>query len=400
MSRVVVTGIGVVSAIGNDVASNHAQLKRCESGIGKAKHFTSKYVDSLNFAEVKLSNEELKTKLNLTGKKGISRTALLAILAFKEAIHHAGLSQEEIKSYRTGFISSSTVGGMCNTDELYADANLKGTPSEYVGAYGGGEHTLRIIEQFGIKGFTSTINTACSSSANAIMLGSRLIKSGRLDRVIVGGADSLAKYTVNGFNALMILSSNPCKPFDNQRDGLTLGEGAGYLVLERADLSEDKEHLAEVLGYGNANDAFHPSATSDEAFGPCLAMERALESAQITPSQVDYINAHGTGTPNNDVTEMFAFHKTFGTIPPYNSTKSYTGHTLAASGAIESIFSILSMQSNELYPSLNCVDPISTYNTTPIQSLTEADLNIVMSNSFGFGGNCTSVIFSKAARCL
>ena len=396
MSKVVVTGIGVVSAIGNDVASNLAQLKRCESGIGKAQHFSSKYVDSLNFAEVKLSNEQLKDKLGLTGKPGISRTALLASLAFKEAIDQANLSKEDIQSYKTGFISSSTVGGMCNTDELYADANLKGTPSEYVGAYGGGEHTLRIIEQFGIKGFTSTINTACSSSANAIMLGSRLIKSGRLDRVIVGGADSLAKYTVNGFNALMILSSNPCKPFDNNRDGLTLGEGAGYLVLERADLSSEKEQLAEVSGYGNANDAFHPSATSDEAFGPRLAMERALESAKIDASAIDYINAHGTGTPNNDKTEMFAFHKTFGTIPPYNSTKSYTGHTLAASGAIESIFSILSMRNKEIYPSLQCEDPITDYNTTPIQEIKQLNkLNVVMSNSFGFGGNCTSVIFSK-----
>ncbi|MGB0915784.1 MAG: beta-ketoacyl-[acyl-carrier-protein] synthase family protein, partial [Crocinitomicaceae bacterium] len=272
----------------------------------------------------------------------------------------------------------------------------KGTPSEYVGAYGGGEHTLRIVEQFGIKGFTSTINTACSSSANAIMLGSRLIKAGRLDRVIVGGADSLAKYTVNGFNALMILSSNPCKPFDNTRDGLTLGEGAGYLVLERQDLCNDKEQLAEVSGYGNANDAFHPSATSDEAFGPRLAMERALKSAKLESSAIDYINAHGTGTPNNDMTEMFAFHKTFGTIPPYNSTKSYTGHTLAASGAIESIFSILSLRNKEVYPSLQCEDPISDYNTTPIQEVTRLEnLNVVMSNSFGFGGNCTSVIFSK-----
>ncbi|MCH2230072.1 MAG: beta-ketoacyl-[acyl-carrier-protein] synthase family protein [Crocinitomicaceae bacterium] len=397
MSKVVVTGIGVVSAIGNDVASNLAQLKRCESGIGKAHHFSSKYVDSLNFAEVKLSDEELKAKLNLTGQNGISRTALLASLAFKEAISQANLSESEIRSYRTGFISSSTVGGMCNTDELYADANLKGTPSEYVGAYGGGEHTLRIVEQFGIKGFTSTINTACSSSANAIMLGSRLIKSGRLDRVIVGGADSLAKYTVNGFNALMILSSNPCKPFDNRRDGLTLGEGAGYLVLERQDLCNEKEQLAEVSGYGNANDAFHPSATSDEAFGPRLAMERALKAAKLDSSSIDYINAHGTGTPNNDKTEMFAFHKVFGKIPPYNSTKSYTGHTLAASGAIESIFSILSIMNKELYPSLQCEDPITDYDTTPIQEIkTLENLNIVMSNSFGFGGNCTSVIFSKA----
>ena len=228
------------------------------------------------------------------------------------------------------------------------------------------------------------------------MLGARLIQSGRLDRVIVGGADSLAKYTVNGFNSLMILSENPCKPFDIDRDGLTLGEGAGYLVLEGANTCKNKLKLAEVLGYGNANDAHHPSATSDEAHGPRLAMERALASCNLPSDSIDYVNAHGTGTPNNDSTEMFAFHKTFGTIPPFNSTKSYTGHTLAASGAVEAIHSIISLCNTELYPSLNCEEPISDYNTRPIREFTKLnDMKIVMSNSFGFGGSCTSLIFSK-----
>lgn len=403
MERVFVTGMGIISAIGNDVKANHVQLKSATTGIGKAHHFSSKFTESLNFAEVDLSNGELKALFKERNKrvynedeKGLSRTTLLAYLAFLEAVDHANLAPMELMSRETGFISSSTVGGMSNTDELYADANMKGEPSEFVTSYGGGEHTLRVIMKFGIKGFTSTINTACSSSANAIMLGARLIKAGKLKRVIVGGADSLAKYTVNGFNALMILSENPCKPFDNTRDGLTLGEGAGYLVLEAESVCGDKERLAEVKGYGNANDAFHPSATSDEAFGPRLAMERALTSSGLDSSAIDYINAHGTGTPNNDKTEMFAFNETFSPIPPYNSTKSYTGHTLAAAGSIEAIFSILAMQNNELYPSLNCADPINDYNTTPIQeTTTKQALSAVMSNSFGFGGNCTSLIFTK-----
>lgn len=405
MEKVFVTGMGVISAIGNDVASNLSQLKAAKTGIGKAEHFSSKYTASLNFGEVSMSNEELtalvadRNKIGaLENESGLSRTTLLAYLAFQEAIEQAQLNADDLISVDTGFISSSTVGGMSNTDELYADANMKGEPSEYVTSYGGGEHTLRIIKKHGIKGFTSTINTACSSSANAIMLGSRLIKAGRAKRVIVGGADSLAKYTVNGFNSLMILSENPCKPFDTTRDGLTLGEGAGYLVLEGESVCGAKKRLAEVTGYGNSNDAFHPSATSDEAFGPRLAMERALESSGLESSSIDYINAHGTGTPNNDITEMFAFNETFDKIPPYNSTKSFTGHTLAAAGSIEAIFSILALQNGELYPSLNCENPITDYGTTPIQQIANKELKNVMSNSFGFGGNCTSIILSKASN--
>lgn len=394
--NVFVTGIGVISAIGNNPEACLANLQQAKTGIRKAKYFHSKYADSLNFGEVDLSDEDLKRINNLAGESGYSRTALLALAGVDQAVKDAGLLDHELKSIRTGFISSSTVGGMSNTDELYADANLKGEPSEYVATYGGGEHTLQIVKKYGIRGFTSTINTACSSSANAIMLGSRLIKSGRLDRVIVGGVDSLAKYTVNGFNALMILSEAPCKPFDVNRVGLTLGEGCGYLVLESEDIAKDKNKYAEVLGYGNANDAFHPSATSDEAFGPRLSMEKALKSAGITPDDIDYINAHGTGTPNNDITEMFAFNEVFEKgIPPFNSTKSYTGHTLAAAGSIEAIFSILSLNNQQLFASLQCDAPISDYGVEPIKETRNEQVKYAMSNSFGFGGNCTSVILAN-----
>lgn len=394
MERVFVTGMGLISAIGNDVASNLASLQAARTGIGKARHFHSIYTANLNFGEVKLSNDELKELVGCLGQKGLSRTSLLAFVAVEQAIQQAGLLPEDLASFDTGFISSSTVGGMSNTDELYADANMKGEPSEYVRSYGGGEHTLRVLEKYGIKGFSTTINTACSSAANAILLGSRLIKAGRAKRVIVGGADSLAKYTVNGFNALMILSELPCRPFDIHRDGLTLGEGAAYLVLEAESICGDKEKLAEVSGYGNANDAHHPSATSEEAFGPRLAMERALSSAGLKAADIDYINAHGTGTPNNDSTELFAFHTVFGQIPPFNSTKSYTGHTLAAAGSVEAIFSILSIRNSQLYPSLHCLEPISDYGAHPITEAATCSIQHVMSNSFGFGGNCTSLILS------
>ena len=395
MGKVYITGMGIVSAIGNAIQSCFNSLNSAKTGIGKAHFFQSKYTENLLFGEVKLNNDELISVTNSKEEIGLTRTTLLAYKAFQEAILDAKLSENDISSFKTGLISSSTVGGMSNTDELYADANLKGEPSEFVGSYGGGEHVLRLIKKHKIKGYTSTINTACSSSVNAIMLGARLIKSGRLDRVIVGGTDSLAKYTVNGFNSLMILSDDFCQPFDERRKGLNLGEGAGFLVLESEKNCENKRVIAEVLGYGNANDAHHPSATSPEANGPRLAMKKALENAEILEKDIDYINAHGTGTVNNDETELFAFQQTFKEIPPFNSTKSYTGHTLAASGVIESIFSVISLNENILFPSLNCSQPIGNIDDNPISNIEKKELNIVMSNSFGFGGNCSSVIFKK-----
>lgn len=396
MTKVFVTGMGVISSIGKDIKKNSESLRNGNSGINKPKFFQSKYASSFFFGEVNISNRSLKEQLGLSEEKGLTRTDLFAFKAFDEAINDAKLSKEEISSFDTALISASTVGGMCLTDQLYEDANLKSESSEYLASYGCSAHTLRLIKKYNIKGFTNTINTACSSSANSIMFGSRLIKSGRVKRAIVGGTDSLAKYTVNGFNALKILSESPCKPFDEHRCGLTLGEGAAYLVLESEEVVSNKNTYARVSGYGNANDAFHTSTISDNAVGVISAISQALKSAKIDPDKIDYINAHGTGTENNDFVELTGLSKIFNKIPPYNSTKSYTGHTLGAAGAIESIFSILSIINNELYPSLNINTPISQFNLSPVKKYeTGVDINYVLSNSFGFGGNCTSLIFSK-----
>ena len=394
MEKVFITGCGIISGLGNGVEKNIQQLKNGKSGIGKAQNLISKYTDRLPFSEVKMSTLNLLDLTETPKNIGLTRTTLLAYVAFQNAINQANLSNQELSSLSTGIISSTTIGGMCHIDELYQDANLKGCASNYVHSYAQADHTKRLINKYNLKGFSSTINTACSSSSNAIMFGARLIKSGRLKRVIVGGTDALGKFTVNGFNSLMILSSSPCKPFDKSRDGLTLGEGAGYLVLEAESVCDQKHKLAEVVGYGNSNDAFHPSTTSEEAHGPTYAMARALKFAQLDPQKIGYINAHGTGTINNDETELTAFKNIFGkNIPSFNSTKSYTGHTLAASGAIESIFSIETLNSGELYQSLNCTKPI--YNSGIIHKPSNKEINYVMINAFGFGGNCTSLIYKK-----
>lgn len=395
MSKVVVTGVGIVSAIGDNLFVNLSRLLGGRSGITKAVHFQSRYTGSLPFGEVKLSDNELRSLLDVKEEKGYTRTTLLAIKAFEEAVEMARLSPEKISSKRTAFISASTVGGMCLTDQLYEDANLRSGGSEYLESYGCAAHTLQLTKRYKIKGFTNTINTACSSSANAVLLGAKLIKAGRARRVIVGGVDSLAKYTVNGFNALKILSSEPSRPFDVDRDGLNLGEGAAYLVLENEKFADPQNIMAEVAGYGNANDAHHPSAMSEEAIGAIASMREALRSGGILPEQVDYINAHGTGTPNNDQVELEGIRQVFAKIPPYSSTKAYTGHTLGAAGAIEAIFSILTLIHGEIFPSLNIKTPIDPSHLPVMTNIQQESIQYVLSNSFGFGGNCTSLLFRK-----
>lgn len=396
MTRVFITGIGVISAIGNNIAENRANLQKGQTGIGKAQLMASRYVEVFPFGEVPYSTEALMEIAGIAGEKGITRTDILATIAFQEAVKEAAMSVAEIAAVDTALVSASTVGGMSMTDELYRDGNKIGEPSDYLSSYICGAHTLKLAGRYQMKGPSTTFNTACSSSANSIMFGAKLIKSGRAKRAIVGGADGLAKFTVNGFNALRILSPRPCMPFDKDRSGLTLGEGAAFLVLEAEELVGNKKVYGEVTGYGNSNDAFHPSSISDDAIGIIASISQALDTAKLKPQQINYINAHGTGTENNDISEMFGLNKVFGNIPPYQSTKPYTGHTLAAAGGIEAVFSLLAMQHNELYPSLNCVHPIEEYAARPIEHYqSDYEIQHVLSNSFGFGGNCSSIILSK-----
>ena len=394
--RVLITGIGIISALGNDAEENRFNLKNGKTGLKKAQHLRTRYTELFPFGEIPYSTEELKNKAGIIQEPGISRTEVLATIAIQQALEEAAITQDQLASYDMAILSASTVGGMSKTNQLHSDANKLKGPSPFLASYNVGEHTSNLIKRFNIKGVTATFNTACSSSANAIMVGAKLIKSGRCKRAIVGGTDALSKFTVNGFNSLQILSEKNCKPFDEERNGLNLGEGAAYLILEDEDVAGNKKNYGEVAGYGNANDAFHPSSMSDEATGIIGAISEAIKTAGINPEKIDYINAHGTGTENNDITEQTGFHKIFKKVPPFQSTKTYTGHTLAAAGAIEAVFSLLAMNHNELYPSLNCEKPIQKYGLTPIKEYEAAHtINHVLSNSFGFGGNCSSLLFSK-----
>ncbi|MBS1934989.1 MAG: beta-ketoacyl-[acyl-carrier-protein] synthase family protein, partial [Bacteroidetes bacterium] len=285
MSRIFVTGMGVISAIGNSVAENHVSLTQQKCGIGKLEQFPSKYAATLPFGEVKISNELLKEKLRAYDA-GVTRTTLLALHACKEAIDDAHLDPEILSLYDTALIGATTVGGMCLTDELYHDANKDEGGSEYLLSYDCASVNIYLQKYFSINGVINTINTACSSSANSIMYGARLIKQGLAKRAIVGGVDSLAKFTINGFNALHILSDEICTPFDQNRKGLNLGEGAAFLVLEKEEDCATKKIYAELTGYRNSNDAFHPSSLSDNGDGTYLAMKGALDIAKLSPSDI------------------------------------------------------------------------------------------------------------------
>lgn len=395
MNRILVTGLGIITAIGNNVAENHQALVSGKCGITQLELFPSRYAGVLPCGEIKCSTQDLKERLD-ANESGITRTALLALHAFEEAVKDAGITVDQLTAYDTALIGASTVGGMCLTDELYHDANKDEQGSEFLSSYDCGSVNLYLQARYKIQGIVNTINTACSSSANAVMYGARLIKNGFARRCIVGGADSLAKFTINGFNALHILSRDICAPFDLDRRGLNLGEGAAFLVLEKEEDVSGKNVYASLSGYGNANDAYHPSSLSDGGDGPYLAMKEALETAGLSAGQIDFINAHGTGTENNDEVESTAMLRLFEKPPAFASTKSNIGHTLGAAGAVEAVYSVLTLGHQEIYPSLHFQTPIAATGLKPVQKYTKMPLSHVMSNSFGFGGNCTSLIFSKA----
>ena len=386
----------MVSGIGLDVEQTLDSLKNKKSGIGELTLFDSVHKGNLPVCEVKASNRKLKDDLRIT--QSTSRTALLGIMAAKEALVKAGIKDMPV---RTGLISSTSVGGMDMSENFYATYRKEATKGKLRNmiSHDCGDSTERIADYLGIKDYVSTISTACSSAANAIMFGARLIKNGFLDRVVVGGTDSLTKFTLNGFNALMIVDKGGCKPFDENRAGLTLGEAAGYIVLESEQIvrKNNKKIYCELKGYGNANDAYHQTASSPEGDGPYMAMKMTLDMSGLTTDQIDYVNVHGTGTPNNDLSEGKALIRLFGEhVPRFSSSKAFTGHTLGAAGGIEAVLSVMCIEHQMIIPNLHFTTPIAEVGLVPeTQFLQPVTVNHVMSNSFGFGGNVSSLIFSR-----
>lgn len=394
---VAITGMGILSAIGTSVEENYEALLNGQIGLSNLDNLDTIHANNYVFGEIKKTNQQLIDELGLPPENNFSRTALLGALAAKQAVQNAGIT--DANEYKTGLISATSVGGMDKTEKHYYDYFENDTYHKYVSCHDAGDGTLKIAEAIGLSGFVTTISTACSSAANAIMLGARMIKAGKLDRVVVGGTDALAKFTINGFKTLMILSDGYNQPFDNNRKGLNLGEAAAYLVLESDALVEkhNKKVLARVTGYGNANDAFHQTASSENGDGALMAMQKAFEVAGLQPNAIDYINVHGTATPNNDLSEGRALLRVYEnqTVPDFSSTKPFTGHTLAAAAAIEAVYSVLALQHNVVFPNLNFETPMDEFNLVPQTTLKYKNVAHVLSNSFGFGGNCSTLIFSE-----
>jgi 3-oxoacyl-[acyl-carrier-protein] synthase-1 len=394
---VLVTGAGIICALGSSQEEVVASFRDHASGMGRARHLATRHQPDYTFGEVKLSNQELAARHGLAPH--LSRSILLSYHAAQQA--QATLPATLPTTSRVGFISASSIGGLDKTEAFFADylRDPNSGDLRQVVNHDCGKATDFVAQRLGIRDFVTTISTACSSSANAIMLGARLLEAGLLDVVVAGGVDPLTRFTFNGFNTLMIVDPEQCRPLDASREGLNLGEGAAYLVLMREDLAQASgaQVLCRLSGYANTNDAFHQTALSDDGVGPYLAMSQALDRSGLRPADIGYINLHGTGTVNNDLAEGRAIRRIFGAaVPKLSSTKSFTGHTLAASGAIEAVLAANAVQHGYMFPNYSFAEPVPGPDLMPVQHFhVDPSVQHVLSNSFGFGGNCSTLIFSR-----
>ena len=401
-NKIVITGEGIVCAIGHDKASVVDALLHGRTGIHAMKHLGSVHKE-LPVGEVDLSNDEMQALLGLGPSEEVSRTTMMGMMAVEQALIDAeindGKDERGIKSQRIVLVSGTTVGGMDITEKYFGHLKVSDEHLDTLRHHDCGSCTHDIANYFGIFDDCTTISTACSSAANAIVLGAQLLQSGQADIVVAGGTEALSLFHLNGFNSLMILDKERCRPFDATRAGLNLGEGAAYIVMEREDMAQERNATihAYLAGYGNACDAFHQTASSDNGEGAYLAMREAIEMAGITVSTIDYVNAHGTGTPNNDLSESVALHRIFGNdMPPVSSTKSYTGHTTSASGSIEAVICLLAMRHRFIPSNLGWQHAMEG-GILPSMGVSNIALRYVLCNAFGFGGNDTSLLFSAQA---
>lgn len=396
--NIFVTGAGVISAIGNGKEQTLDSLLSCRCGIAPVQYLDTS-LRHLPAGEVKASDMELMRMCGIPAQEAgrFSRAALTAVPALREALSGAGLSGGMTAA--VPFISATTVGGMDRTERSYP---LDPDGTGYIRYHDCGAVTDATASVCGPFAMQTTVSTACSAALNAIIFACGLIRSGQADIVVAGGTECLTRYHLNGFNSLRILDSRPCRPFDVSRAGLNLGEGAGYVVLEslRSVQARGVQPLAAVAGYANRCDAFHQTASSEDGEGAYLAMTAALKDAALEASDIDYVNAHGTGTPNNDSSEGAALVRVFGKgkVPYVSSTKGFTGHTTSASGAVETVISLLAMQHSFVPASLGfaCAPPGLGF--TPEASCRTASLDRVMVNSFGFGGNDSCIILENTSR--
>lgn len=381
-NRIVITGMGMCSAIGVGREETLASLREGRCGISAPVRYLKTSRTEFPVGEVPLTTQQMIDMTGVEADRGemIGRNALVGRVALREALATAGMLTAEAARGEGDFtdipfISGTTVAGMdrgeVQLDEPTKEGMMQAIQKARTDCGFDTEEVARCVGKFKMM---DTLSTACSSAANAIIMAAGLIETGLVTRVVAGGTESLSRLHMNGFASLIILDQQVCRPFAEDRAGLNLGEGAAYLVLETEEsaLARGAKPLAVLSGYGNACDAFHQTATSAEGEGAYLAITQALAKAGLQPSDIDYINAHGTGTPNNDATELVAMHRVFGeTLPIFSSTKRLTGHTTSASGSLEACFCIM--------------------------ALAERGYKHVLCNAFGFGGNDSALVISAVS---
>ncbi len=393
-ARVVVTGLGVVSSIGWSPDETWEAIRREERGFRPLTCLDSPVFRGTRVGEV---------SEDPAGRSGLhegSRTDHLAMYAARQAFEDAGLDGlPEDALVDSGLVLGITTGGLTTT-EVYLQGLLKtGVPEfELMRFHECATAGRTVADRLGLLGIQTSVSTACASAATAISTARDYIQAGEADIVLAGGVDSLSRLTVNGFNSLLIHDSDGCRPFDTHRKGMTLGEGAGILVLENEETARARGARihAVLAGAGSSCDAYHATAPAPDGAGILQAMRRALDEAELAPGDVDYVNAHGTGTRENDAAEAAALRTLFGeAMPSVSSTKGYHGHTLAAAGAIEAIICILALNRGEVPANLGLDEADPELGISPVASTRAAELRVAMSNSVGFAGNNCVLVFGR-----
>jgi len=399
MRRVVITGIGSWNGFGAGVSAFLDALRAGACAIGPMTLFSTDGFRTHRAAVAPAA--EVGGFVAAPLESRLSRSDRMAVAAAREAWLASGIAEAGLGSERIGVVVGGTTGGMLEAEDILRrrqSGELRRMPARGLVAMPVYSTADVLAAVFGCRGPRLTVVTACSSSANALGIAADFIQDGRADALLTGGTDAHCKMTYAGFNALQALAPDVCRPFDRRRAGLSLGEGAAIFVLEeeRHARRRGANVLAEFAGYGTSADAYHMTAPETEGRGAVAAMRRALAEARLTPEAIDYVNAHGTGTLQNDPIETRAIKTVFGAHArrlAVSSTKSQTGHCLGAAGAIEILATVLALRHGFLPPTVNLEEPDPECDLDYVPRRARArELRAAVSNSYGFGGNNTSVV--------
>jgi len=387
--KIYITGLGTISAAGETVAGSMSHLYAGKRNSQQPQNIQADldiaYPVFEVFSQRVIANEKT------------TRTSKLALIAVEEALAQARLNQKDLQGLRIGVAIGTTVGSTLNNEPFYREFKAGKKPGlQVIQKYLTNNPALFIAEKFNLNGPAATLANACSSGTDAIGLAKSWLEQDICDIAIAGGADELSRITYLGFISLLISSTQACRPFDKDRDGLNLGEGAGIVILEKENSTRQSKKLAQLAGYGTFADAYHPTAPHPDGLGLKRALDFALKQAGIPAEKADFINAHGTSTSNNDQVEGKVIAEVFKKNIPVVSTKAYTGHTLGAAGGIEAVFTVQALLDQKLPATAGFSSIDSECTIYPTTENVDVQAEIAVSNSLAFGGNNSTLIFRRA----